>query len=53
MGPLVDTVVVTGITNLNQIHITANSSLGNEYMGYIWAQWGGTDKVVVSSFQAY
>lgn len=37
MGPYVDTAVVTGITNLNQIHVSASARYGNYYGGYIWA----------------
>jgi hypothetical protein len=40
-GPKTDTAIVTGVTNLNQIHVSAGASYGNEYDGFIWAGWGG------------
>ena len=39
MGPLVDTAVVTGVTNLNQIQVSTSATYGNYGLFYILADW--------------
>jgi hypothetical protein len=51
-GPLTDSAVVLGVTNLNQIQVSAGASYGNEYDGFIWAGigGGGGSKLHVATF---
>jgi len=44
------TATCLGVTNLNQISVSTTSKVGGHYVAFVWASWGGSSTLRVTTF---